>query len=226
MRSPDIEREFFAILRNLDGIKALDHLVLIGSWVLLVYAENLGIEPVPFATTDVDFSVKRPRDLRLRTDPSVHQKLMDLGYRPISDPLTGAEKYVPAIEAAGNQLSIDFLCEPGRIVRTPFRIPGLGITAMPIRFQRVLLENTERMAYQRLSVSVPKPAFWAAHKVAVSQLRSGDLAEYKMIKDLEAAEAVLDTLGEPEILDAARTYPGKFLGYFRKGWDRLMSRRV
>jgi hypothetical protein len=226
MRVPGIEREFLAILRNLAGIGALDHLVLIGSWVLPVYVENLGIAPIPFTTTDVDFSVIRPHDRTVRSDPSVRQRLTELGYTSVAEPLTGAERYVPAIDAAENRLTIDFLCEPGRIVRALYHIPGLGITSTPIRFQRVLLENTERMAYKRLLISVPKPAFWAAHKIAISQLRAGELAEPKMFKDLDSAAAIVDLNGEAGICSAAETYPGKFLGLFRKGWGRFARRRA
>lgn len=221
MRPPGIEREFLTILRNLAGIGALDHLVLIGSWVLPVYAENLGTAPIPFTTTDVDFSVIRPHDRDIRSDPSVRQRLTELGYMSVTEPLTGAERFVPAIDAAEKRLSIDFLCEPGRIVRAPYRIPGLGITSTPIRFQRVLLENTERMGYKRLMISVPKPAFWVAHKIAISQLRTGELAEPKMFKDLDSAAAIVDLMGEVEIGSAAEAYPGKFLRLFRKGWGRF-----
>jgi hypothetical protein len=226
MKIPAIEREFLAILRSLSRIGALDHLVLIGSWVLSVYAENLAIEPVPFTTTDVDFSVKRPHDRSVKSEPSVHRKLTGLGYTPITDPLTGAERYVPAIDAAENRLTIDFLCEPGRIVCAPYPIPGLGITSTPIRYQRVLLENTEEMTYKGLPISVPRPAFWAAHKIAISQLRTGELAEPKMFKDLDSAAAIVDLMGEASICSAAETYPGKFLGLFRKGWGRFTSRRA
>jgi len=81
------------------------------------------------------------------------------------------------------------------------------------------------MAYKRLLISVPKPAFWAAHKIAISQLRAGELAEPKMFKDLDSAAAIVDLKGEAGIRSAAETYPGKFLGLFWKGWGRFARRR-
>lgn len=221
----DIEREFLSILRNLDDIGALSHLVLIGSWVSPIYAENLGVKTALFTTTDVDFSIRKPHDRSLGTEPSIHKKLLDIGYLPFIDPLSGSGKYIPALDQTRNQLSIDFVCEPGRIVRRPYVVPGLGVTAVPIRFQQVLLKNTEKMTYKKLSFFVPKPAFWAAHKIVISQLRSGALADFKMIKDLDAARIIVEFMGERKIWNAAETLPGKFLGIFRKGWRCFQDRR-
>ena len=214
------------MLRNLSESGALDHLVLIGSWVLPVYSKNFGISPIPFTTSDVDFSVIRPHDRSARSEPSIRQTLIDLGYRAVAEPLSGAEKFVPGVDAAGNSLSIDFLCEPGRIVRNPYPVPGLGIVSTPVRYQRVLLENTINAPFHGLLLTVPDPAYWAAHKIAISQLRTGEMSELKMLKDLDSAAPVIDLIGEKGIRSAAEAYPGKFLGLFRKGWDMFARRRT
>jgi len=57
-------------------------------------------------------------------------------------------------------------------------------------------------------------------------LRAGDLAKFKMFKDLDAAAAIVDLMGEARIRFAAETYPGKFLGLFRKGWGCFTSRKA
>jgi hypothetical protein len=68
-------------------------------------------------------------------------------------------------------------------------------------------------------VNVSKPEFWAAHKIAISQQRSGKDAEIKMIKDLEGAGIVVESIGDANIIKAADRYPGKFKKLFAKGWE-------
>lgn len=132
----EFEKEFHAILKSLHEIDALRHLILIGSWVLPVYLENYGIPYITFTTSDVDFTIIRPHDPAKKSSPTIHQKLTEIGYIPHRSPITQSEKYIPALESAKNKLSIEFLCEPGRIVKAPYRIKGLDIMTTPLRYQR------------------------------------------------------------------------------------------
>jgi hypothetical protein len=159
-----------------------------------------------------------------KSTPSIHQKLIEIGYIPHRSPITQSEKYIPALESAKNKLSIEFLCEPGRIVNAPFRVKGLDIITTPLRHQRVLHENTIILIYKGIPVTVPKLAFWAAHKVAMSQLRSGEQAKLKMMKDLDGARIIVNFLGDEDVIHAAQHYKGKFLTLFQKGWKVYRSR--
>ena len=67
-------------------------------------------------------------------------------------------------------------------------------------------------------VNVPKPEFWATHKIAISQKRSGKDKEIKMMKDLDGARVVVESIGDTDIIRAADRYPGKFKKLFDKGW--------
>jgi len=220
----EFEKEFHTILKSLHEIDALRHLILIGSWVLPVYAENYRIPRLTFTTSDVDFTINRPHDPAKKSIPSIHQKFTEIGYIPYRSTITQSEKYVPAIESAKNKLSIEFLCEPGRIVKAPYPVKGLGIITTPLKYQRALHENTIILIYKFIPVSVPKPAFWAAHKIAMSQLRSGEQAELKMLKDLDGASIIVNFLGDKEVIRAAQYYKGKFLRLFQKGWKIYQSR--
>jgi hypothetical protein len=100
----------------------------------------------------------------------------------------------------------------------------LGIIATPLRYQRVLHENAITLAYEGITVTVPKPAFWAAHKIAMSQLRSGEQAELKKMKDLDGARIIVNSLGYEDVIGAAQCYKGKFLTLFKKGWKTYQSR--
>ncbi len=116
----EFEKEFNAILKSLHEIDALKHLILIGSWVLPIYSENYKIPRLTFTTSDVDFTIIRPHDPAKKSTPSVHQKLIEIGYIPHRSSITQSEKYIPALENVKNKLSIEFLCEPGRIVKARY----------------------------------------------------------------------------------------------------------
>lgn len=56
-------------------------------------------------------------------------------------------------------------------------------------------------------------------KEFLSQKRSGENADLKMMKDLEGAHAVIAFVGKDEIIAAANQFKGKFLRLFQKGWN-------
>jgi hypothetical protein len=214
----DIEKEFYSLLVAFHKNNVLKYLVLIGSWALKVYAENFKVKHFPFKTTDVDFSINDPRSVKKEASPSVHDILIEKGYTPEFGLISNVEKYIPSPGSTENQLNIDFLCEYGRHIKEPFTINGLGIKVTPIVYQHVLLDNIVNFRYKELLVNVPEPGFWAAHKIAISQKRSGKDAEIKMIKDLEGARVVVESLGDTNIIRASDRYPGKFKKLFDKGW--------
>ncbi len=223
MKMFEFEKEFLSILSGFNKSNALSHLVLIGSWVLPVYRENYDIGNFQFTTSDVDFSIARPHDPSKTSQPSLHITLTQLGYVPHFSMTDRAEKYIPALESLGNSLSIEFLCEPGRHTDGPYRIKGLDVVTTPLVYQRILLQNTEVLNYKGISVTVPKPALWAIHKIAISQLRKGEHAKLKMIKDLAGARVVVNFIGEPEILLISSQLKGKFQRLFQKGWNSFTN---
>lgn len=218
------EKEFAVLLKEFHKNGALEHLVLIGSWCLPVYREHYPIARISFTTSDIDFSVQRPRDFKSGHGIPLHGLLIQLGYVPKAGILSKAEKYIPAPDAEGKSLSIEFLCEPGRGMVDPERLTGLGIVVSPLSYQKALLDNGVTLKYHGVLVKVPRPGVWAVHKIAVSQLRVGKDHELKMIKDLENAMVVLKWLGKDRILLEAGQFKGKFLKLFQKG-IRLLEER-
>ncbi len=218
----EFEKEFAGLLKEFYKSGALEHLVLIGSWCLPVYREHYPIVRFTFTTSDIDFSVQRPRAFKSGPGIPLHGLLIQLGYVPKAGILSKAEKYIPAPDAEGTNLSIEFLCEPGRDEGEPLRLPGLGIVVSPLSYQKVLLDNAVTLTYRGIPLKVPRPAMWAAHKIAVSQLREGRDHELKMIKDLENAMVVMKWLGKEKILLEAGQFKGKFSRFFQKG-IRLME---
>ena len=220
----EFEEEFLSILSNLNESNALKHLILVGSWVLLVYREHYDIGNIQFTTSDIDFSIYRPRDSSRLSNPSIHSTLTKLGYMPHFSITDNAEKYIPAMGTTGKNLSVEFLCDFGRHINGPFKVKGLGIVTTPISYQHVLHQNSELMNYKGIQVTVPKPPYWAIHKIAISQRRKGGNSRLKMMKDLAGARVIVDFVGEAVILDISKLFKGKFLKLFQKGWDIMTNR--
>lgn len=226
MKMFEFEEEFYTILSHFNKSGALKHLVLIGSWVLAVYRDKYKIEKFQFTTSDIDFSIARPHDLSKISRPSIHVILNELGYMPHCSVIDKAEKYIPALESTGKNLNIEFLCDPGRHTKEPYKVKGLGIVTTPITYQRVLLRNPETLNYKGIPVIVPRPEYWAIHKIAISQLRKGKNASLKMMKILGGARVIVNFLGEEEILSKSKQFKGKFLKLFQKGWDVFINNLV
>ena len=218
MQMTDIEKGFCLLLSAFSKHNVLQHLVLIGSWALKVYSENYPVKHFPFKTSDVDFSIKDPRSKTKKTSPSIHEILTARGYTPEFGLISKAEKYIPSPEFFENQLDVDFLCEYGRHIKEPYSINGLGVKVTPVSYQHILLDNTVSLQYKDVFVIVPRPEYWAVHKIAISQKRIGKNAKIKMIKDLEGAGIIVDFLGETHIIKTANLYAGKFNKLFEKGW--------
>lgn len=220
----EFEKEFVALLKEFQQQGALDHLVLIGSWCLPVYREHYPIPRFAFNTSDIDFSISRPQDLQKSFNISLYESLIKLGYVPQAGILNHAEKYIPAPYSEANSMSIEFLCEPGRHVTEPYRLPKLGIVATPISYQKILLENSITLTYRKIAVKVPRPAVWAIQKIAISQQRKGKGADLKMIKDMENALVIMSWLGKETILKEAGQFKGKFKNLFQKGFQFMQKK--
>lgn len=220
----ELEKEFVGLLKEFQQEGALEHLVLIGSWCLPVYREHYPIRQFAFTTSDIDFSIHRPRELMYSPGIDLQESLAKLGYIPKAGILSKAEKYIPAPDSEANSLSIEFLCEPGRNALEPYRLPGLGIVANPVPYQKILLENRMTLTYKKVSVQLPRPAIWALHKIAVSQLREGKDSELKMIKDLDNALIVLNWLGKEKVMLEAGPFKGKFKKLLLKGLQLMEAK--
>lgn len=211
-------QEIIRLLEDFQVLGLSKHLVLVGSWCLLVYCEAHDIPRPVFTTNDIDFSVKNPKHI-----PSlpVFQYLKDLGYQAEHSLLGKSERYIPA-PLSENHLNIEFLCRQGRGLKDPTPFKNLGISLTPLAYQEYLLENTTDFYFQGIPVTAPAPEIWAAHKIAISQLRKGRLAIAKQEKDLEGAKIIMEWLGEKTITRAAESFSGKkFITLFYSGINEL-----
>jgi len=70
-------------------------------------------------------------------------------------------------------------------------LPKLGINAQPLRFLDLLAQNTVRVPFDDITVTVPHPANFAIHKLIISTRRS---KPEKRDKDRALAVEILKTL--------------------------------
>jgi hypothetical protein len=98
-----------------------------------------------------------------------------------------------------------------------------GIVVVPLPFQKILIENSMILIYREISVRVPRPEIWAVQKIAISQLRTGKDRKLKMIKDLEGAGIVIQSIGEKAVIIEAQKFSGKFASLFKKGFGIFLK---
>ncbi len=177
-----MERErdlFLAVLARLDEAGALQDIVLIGGWCLLVYREYFeGAAEVPMKrTTDLDFMVPNPS--RIHRDVDVPLILEALGFdRSMSLP-DGLVKYVHP------DLEVEFLTpERGKGRDRPYRIDKLHIEAQGLRFLELLQRHVMKTSFHGMVIRVPEPAAYVLHKFIISARRT---KEFKRAKDMDTA---------------------------------------
>ncbi len=218
IQTSPIEQEFYSVIKKLHETDNINNLVLIGSFATIVYRDHYKFSDITLRTKDIDFSVLDPRHIKKDTSlPTVTQVLMGMGYRTELSMLSDCQKYIPE---ENRLLEIEFLCEPGRHIQKPTEIKELGVKVTPLQYQRVLLNNSEVMTYRDVQIRVPKPEYWAAHKMAISQMRK---KPEKADKDLSDTHRVIKHIGIEIVIEAASKYPGKFEKSFKQGLEKFRS---
>lgn len=195
-------------LRRLRDAGVLDHVVLIGSWCLVLYREYFrDADAFPAVRTrDMDFLVPSLTDRRFKAD--VPLLLKDLGF------VTGFRGQAGVMLLEHPELLIEFLVpERGRGGQAVQALPQLGVNAQPLRFMDVALMKTVDLHFEDVSVTAPHPAAFALHKLLVVPRRRN--AE-KRSKDLAAALLVLDMLEKRGELDTVRDLLAGFPRPWRK----------
>lgn len=152
-------------LKELDKHQLLNHLVLTGSWCLLLYSKHYkGIELSTIRTRDVDFLFPLPSKIRGKVDiPEILEEVgfsMDFSNSGI-------------IRLTHPQLLIDFIVpDRGKGLPSPYKLPELGINAQPLRFQDILAKNTVSVNLEDMKIILPNPAAFALQKLLISSRRA------------------------------------------------------
>lgn len=90
-------------------------------------------------------------------------------------------------------LSVEFLVrESGKGTDAPFKLPGFGIVAQPLRYLDFVEQHSIVVDYEGFRIHLPNPARFAVHKLMVSQRRRRDRA--KAPNDVRQALSVMSLL--------------------------------
>lgn len=164
----------------------LEDVILIGSWCIPLYKKYYLKTSLisPLRTMDIDFFVPDPSSIK--TSVSIPDILQDLGF--ILD-FVGDQGYIRLIHP---DLIVEFLVqEKGRGTDKPYPLPSLGLNAQPLRFLSLLSEKIIKVNVNGIIISIPHPAWFAIHKLIVTQRRT---KVEKADKDLTVAIALLHDL--------------------------------
>ncbi len=210
------------VLRRLNQVGVLKHVVLVGSWCTLLYQEYFTSRAYApsLKTRDIDLLVPRPSTLDAPIN--VADLLKDLGF---VIGFIGQEGY---LRLEHPQLIVEFLVpERGRPSDRPYPLPKLGLNAQALRFLDFLAQNTITVRLQEIPVIVPHPAHFALHKLLVLSRRS---TREKQLKDKEAAMRILRALidkGEEDLLRSVfNTMPQRWRTRVKKQLTDPLDRKI
>jgi hypothetical protein len=174
------------VLRRLEEAGVLRHVVLVGSWCLVLYREYFrGVGDLSAVRTrDMDFLVPATGKMDPKVD--VPALLKDLGF------IVGFRGDQGAMMLEHPELMIEFLVtERGRGSDKLKYLPELGMNAQPLRFMDIAASKTVLLHFGDVPVTVPHPAAFVLHKFLVAPRRR---ETEKREKDLASALAVLGLL--------------------------------
>lgn len=149
---------------------------LIGSWCFYLYQRHLGVKVYPLRTLDVDFLIPYP--YKGKTRIRLVKKLKELGFRHSFNP--DGSIYLWSAE-----LKIEFIIpERGKGFINPPTVKRLSLTAIPLRFADILLEDPIYVKEKGIKVLIPNPTAFCLHKLLIASERK---KPEKKLKDLEQA---------------------------------------
>ena len=155
------------ILKALDEEGVLENIIIVGSWCIYFYKRHFDEAKIlsNITTLDIDIDVNPLRKEKKKVD--ISDILVPLGF----DLNFHGDGSISLIHP---EIKAEFLVpEIGRPAHDPIKIPGSGITAQPLRWLDLLEKEIITVNYKGLSVKVPHPAWFAIHKLIISQRRRG-----------------------------------------------------
>jgi hypothetical protein len=175
---------FSKVIEALHNRGVLKKLVLIGSWCTTYYRgmfENHDEIPA-LRTSDIDFMIPSPHGISKKVN--VHEILIQLGFDPNFQTMSGLVKYEHPI------LDIEFLTpELGKGQVQAYEIKPFSINAVGLRFLELLQRDIIEVSHNDIMIKIPSPESFALHKFIICHRRKND---EKAKKDIVTAKAILD----------------------------------
>jgi hypothetical protein len=149
---------------------------LIGSWCFQFYVKHLGAKSFPLRTQDIDFLIPYP--FRGKSHIDLIDQLEKIGFK--KDFTAEGHLFL-----WNSDLKIEFLApQKGKGLERVIKIKELGITAIPLRFVSLLLDNPITVMEGKIKIKIPHPANFCLHKLLiVSRRRKIE----KGLKDIQQA---------------------------------------
>lgn len=172
---------------------------LIGSWCFKLYQKHLGAEEFPLKTIGIDFLIPTP--YHGKEHANFIEQLEKLGFHRDF-------KRDGSLFLWNADLKIEFITpEKGRGVDDAIKIRKLSISAMPLRFVGLLLDNPITIVDDGIKILVPNPANFCLHKLIISSRRR---KIDKSIKDLQQAICTSVIVDRQEIRKLFDSLPKKW----------------
>lgn len=194
------QKEFFRFLQFLNDCKALEHIIVCGSWAEFVYAQT-GLLPgftLRLRTLDVDFLVRNIR--RPPTPINLVALAKERGYTFDKDVLLGTTKlFTP------NGMEIEFLIAQKGSGVEPVLKTNLGVHAQALRHLDILCNNIVTAEFFGLNIQVPEPEAYVIHKMVINHER----ASSKQVKDAHAIWNLMEHLNTERCICLLKTLTKK-----------------
>jgi hypothetical protein len=149
---------------------------LIGSWCFYLYQKNLGAPSFPFRTQDIDFLIPNP--FKGKEHKDFIQQLEGLGFQ--TEFTRNGSLFLWNAE-----LRIEFITpEKGKGSDAAIRIKKLGLSAIPLRFVNLLLDDPVHVTEGGVKIALPNPSNYCLHKLIIANRRK---SKDKLFKDIQQA---------------------------------------
>lgn len=171
-------RKVIAVMRKLDEVGCLEHVMLVGSWADYLYSAS-GVLPdyeSRIRTLDLDFlihNIRRPAEKK-----NAIELFEELGFIVESDRMTNVTKLLDPETG----FEVEFLVQQMGSGTEQYMKTNLGVTAQALRHFNILVNNKMTIDYLGMKILVPKPEAFAIHKMVINS----DRRPAKALKDQEA----------------------------------------
>ncbi|HPA57424.1 MAG TPA: GSU2403 family nucleotidyltransferase fold protein [bacterium] len=181
---------FNSIISEIDSKNALDDIILIGGWALILYRMHYKNSNIPSkSTSDIDFLFRQPP--KIKNPFQIEKMLIEKGFSRESSLTTKECRY------RHHLLDIDFLIplvgSPGK--EGVVKIHGYNVSATRLRYLDIATMITIKIKYNGSIVTLPHPAAYTYGKYMTAPLRKDKV---KMAKDIDTAKHLSNFIMEEE----------------------------
>lgn len=179
------------LLRELSRVGFFNHGLLIGSWPMVVYAQEYGLI-YGLRTDDIDFAIVNTA--RKSDGAPLPELLTQLGYEPLKAYPSGIEKYVQ------DTFEIEFLMHRrGGLAPPSVTVPAWQVAAQPLPFIDILFLRPVDVSVEDYLLKIPAPEALMVHKLIIAQRRESVDKEWKKEKDLQQCTALASIARAEEV---------------------------